>query len=232
MNTGDRYRGRLFSILGDSLSTLDGYSIPSGAAFYSGMMRLQSGVLLPRDTWWGRVIDQLGGELLVNDSFSGSTVSRRPGCEIESYGCSDGRTSSLHREGVSPDVIFVLLGMNDWGCGARVTPESESDEGDLSVFSVAYTEMLLKLKKNYSSAEIWCFTFPVSRLGEDRDFPYLRGGIHIERYCDAVRACASECGCRLIELYRPSEPHDTVDGFHPNADGMRELADAVLSQIR
>ena len=114
----DEYKGRLFSVLGDSISTLQGYTEPRGAEYYEGMTRLSSGVLMPKDTWWGRVIDALGGELLVNNSISGSLASRHPDCQVPSYGCSDGRICSLGRGGASPHVIMIMLGTNDWGWGS------------------------------------------------------------------------------------------------------------------
>ena len=68
------YKEKKFSILGDSISTLQGYSEPDYAAFYDTAHKLKSGVLTPSDTWWGIVIERLDGELLVNNSISGSTV--------------------------------------------------------------------------------------------------------------------------------------------------------------
>ena len=65
------YKGKRFSVLGDSISTFDGYSEPDYAVFYDITHKLESGVLGPADTWWGRVIEHFGGELLVNNSFSG-----------------------------------------------------------------------------------------------------------------------------------------------------------------
>lgn len=73
MNT---YKGKAFSVLGDSISTLFGYSTPEDAVYYSASRRYETGGCYLRDTWWGRVIEALGGRLLINNSFSGSTVCR------------------------------------------------------------------------------------------------------------------------------------------------------------
>ena len=73
----DRYQNKYFSILGDSMSTLEGYSQPRHAAFYDTARKFESGVLRPSDTWWGMVIEHFGGRLLVNHSVSGSMVCRR-----------------------------------------------------------------------------------------------------------------------------------------------------------
>ena len=220
-------------MLGDSISTLEGYSKPYYAAFYEGRQKFKTGVFLPEDTWWGQVIARLGGELLTNDSFSGSKVIKSVGCEIPSYACSDERTSALSDRGVHPDVIMVYMGTNDWGGGVRVTPSCEAETGDVGVFSVAYACMLEKLRENYPRAEIWCFTLAVSMQSrrEDFVFPYRYGGRHIEEYCDTIRTCAKAYGCRLVDLYRVGVPYDTNDGFHPNAEGMKTLADAVLKAL-
>lgn len=233
MNAQDRYKNKLFAIFGDSISTLDGYSRPDDAAFYVGMQKFKAGVFAPEDTWWGRVIEHLGGVLLMNNSISGSVVCKHPDCLISSYGCSDERTSALSREGTFPDVIMIFMGINDWGRGIKPTPDDESAEGDLSIFSVAYRNMLEKLQKNYPQAELWCFTLPVSTCTHRQDFvfPYDCGGHHIEEYCEVIRACAKKCGCRVIDLYGSSVPYDTIDGFHPNAEGMKTLADAVIYQL-
>ena len=233
MNISDIYKGKLFSVLGDSISTLDGYTEPCEAAYYKGMKKFEADVFIPEDTWWGKVIEHFGGFILVNNSISGSIVCKHPDCEIPSYACSDERTSALDRCSESPDVIMVFTGTNDWGRGMRTVPENESQRADLSVFSVAYEAMLGKLRANYTKAELWCFTIPISICQSDENFvfPYCYGGVHIEKYCDVIRDCANKYGCRLIDLYKYGTPHDTIDGFHPNAQGMKTLADSVIAQV-
>lgn len=54
------------------------------------------------DTWWGKVIDFFGGELLVNNSWSGSPVTGSSATLFPS-GCSDERTSHLHIDGSHPN---------------------------------------------------------------------------------------------------------------------------------
>ena len=232
-DTKIKYKNKKFAVLGDSISTLEGISIPEEAAFYEGIHKLEADVLAVSDTWWGRVIDSLGGVLLVNNSISGSMVSKHPDCMIESYGCSDERTSSLSRSGEAPDVIMVFMGLNDWGYGVKLESMNKGEDGDLSVFSVAYGTMLEKLKSNYPDSEIWCFTLPVSTCTRKTNFsfPYLKGGRHIAEYCGVIRFCAKKNKCRVIELYRPNAPCDTIDGFHPNSDGMKTIADSVIGQL-
>ncbi len=230
MNQTTDYKNKHFSVLGDSISTLEGYSIPEEAAYYEGMRRFESGVFSPADTWWGRVIGELNGKLLVNDSFSGSTVTYDKRYEIPSYASSDERTSHLHRNGVMPDVVMILMGVNDWGYGRRTAPEDPADAEDLTVFSVAYRARLGKLRAAYPKAELWCLTLPVP-VWKHGEFPYTFGGRHIEEYCAVIRAAAAEYDCRTVDLYRTAPPFETVDDFHPNAKGMETVARAVLASL-
>ena len=179
------------------------------------------------------MIEKLGGTLLVNNSISGSLASRHPLCDIPSYGCSHERTSALGRDGATPDVVMVFLGTNDWGYGVKPVPTSPDEEDNLAIFSVAYSKMLELLKESYPDAELWCFTLPKSKTREGKEFPLCYGGVHIEKYCDAIRRATYEhIGCRLIDLYTADRPHSTIDGFHPDLLGMQTIADTVLSLLK
>lgn len=166
--------------------------------------------------------------------FRGSTVSYNPSYEYPSYGCSDKRTSSLDDNGKKPDVIIIYLGTNDWGAGIKPFDDATDEKDDVTIFSVAYSKMLEKLKKNYPDAEIWCFTLALSycSIYGSYDFPYKKGGRCISEYCDAIRRCAKRYNCRLIELYDDKPPYDTIDGFHPNRNGMLTIANNVLSNFK
>lgn len=225
------YEGKYFSILGDSISTLAGYNPPQNAVFYDWENKYLAGIFAPEDTWWGKIIQILGGKLLMNESYSGSLVCKHPSCEVESYGCSDARTSNLGIGATTPDVIMVLLGLNDFGCGMRLLPKT--DQRKLSVFSTAYATMLEKLQKNYPQAEIWCLTLPRSHWSRhpEIEIPACRFGGHISEYCRVIQTCAQQAGCRVVDIYCPSEPYDTIDGYHPTSVGMQTIAEAVMRSL-
>lgn len=63
-----------FSIFGDSMSTLEGYTPKDWRIFYEGAEADETGVHAYEDTWWGQVIDHFDGELLANAAYSGSLV--------------------------------------------------------------------------------------------------------------------------------------------------------------
>lgn len=213
-------KGASFSILGDSISTLSGYLPEDYPSFY-GWHNLQAGILWPQQTWWGQVIDHFGGTLLVNNSWSGSFVSRDPACEIESYGCSDARTGGLGVQGVDPEEILVFLGSNDKGGGVRLHSE---DTTDLSVAANAYNCMLDKLQRNYPQARIWCFT--LLKVTGSECFTRL------EAFSDMIRQAARAHGCPVVDLCAWPETCDTVDGLHPNEKGMQTIAQAVIHNMQ
>ncbi|MDE5766700.1 MAG: SGNH/GDSL hydrolase family protein [Clostridia bacterium] len=213
-----KYKDKNFSIMGDSISTLYGYNPLGFDSFYKYEMCEISGVKTYKDTWWGQVIDALGGKLLVNNSWSGSLVVKHPLCRIPSYACSEERTSLLGENGVLPDIIMVYMGTNDAGWEVEI----DGGDDDIACFKTAYRLMLERIKHNYPDAEIWCFTLCIS---------VDRIGRYMKDYCNVIRECAKAFGCKLIELYDQPSRYEAVDGIHPNAEGMKTIAQIVLGQI-
>ena len=69
------YSGKTFSILGDSISTLEGYNPEKFPVFYyTRCYDVQAGVKTIMDTWWGKVINYFEGRFLVNNSWAKSRV--------------------------------------------------------------------------------------------------------------------------------------------------------------
>ena len=123
------------------------------------------------------------------------------------------------------------MGTNDWGRGIPVFP-NEYRSG-LSVFAVAYEAMLTKIKHNYPNAEIWCLTLPRSYRKQEPEwtFPTHFGGRDIADYCNAIQECGKRLDCKVIDIHKVDNPFDTIDGFHPNADGMKTLSGIILSEL-
>lgn len=229
------YHGKQFSILGDSISTLEGYNPRGYNVFYTGDNCKKTYVKEYKDTWWGKVINFFGGDLLINNSWSGSRVTKLPNhTETFPSGCSDQRTSNLHIDVIKPDVILVYLGTNDWASGVIPTCEELSlwDKQN-EVFEVAYATMLQNLKQNYPNSEIWCCTLCETFISQNSRFvfPPTYAGIHIEEYNALIRSIAKQEGCKLIDLYQMKIVYDSVDGSHPNAQGMRTLASAICETL-
>lgn len=229
------YFGKNFSILGDSISTLDGFNPRSYKVFYQGENCDRSGVFEMSDTWWGKVINFFGAELLINNAWSGSRVTMMPGGSIDKLfpaGISNERTSGLHIGNVMPDVIIVYLGVNDWANGVPV--DCVKDESTIQEcyrsFSSAYEDMLVKLKRNYPQSEIWCCKLCKTFISNKPSFKFPRyyKGADVEKYNDAIGNAARRHGCKTIHL---PVPYDSLDGTHPNAAGMDTIAMMVVRQM-
>lgn len=50
----EKYQDKLFSFLGDSITTLDGFNPPGYSVFYDKSTCLRAGIGGVTDTWWGR----------------------------------------------------------------------------------------------------------------------------------------------------------------------------------
>lgn len=241
----NKYYGKQFSVLGDSISTLAGYNPKGYKVFYDSENCERSGVKEMQDTWWGKVIDFFGGELLINNSWSGCRVTRLEyNGPLFPSGCSDERTAALHISDVKPDVILVYLGTNDWANGIPTLEYWENSRDyenwlgtmllpNEECFDVAYDQMLTKLRANYPNAEIWCCTLNITFVSSNSSFkfPYKYGGTHIEEYNQIIKDTADMNNCKIIDLYSYHIPYDSIDGSHPNADGMNTLATLIIREI-
>lgn len=232
---GNRYFGKQFSVLGDSISTLDGYNPRGYKVFYAGENCARSGVIEAADTWWDKVIAFFGGELLVNNSWSGSRVTKVKEYErLFPSSCSDERTSALHINDVMPDVILVYLGTNDWAFGAKTGSDSRIlGEDSNELFNEAYDRMLKKLKTNYPESEIWCCTLCETFISAcpDFKFPHKYAGTHIEEYNEIIRRVVRHHNCKLVDLYDYKMAYDSIDGSHPTNTGMNTIATMMIRSI-
>lgn len=228
----NKYYGKQFSVLGDSISTLEGFHPGGYHVFYEKSNVDKTNVRQMKDTWWGKVIDYFGGKLLVNNSWSGSRVTKLPRSnEIFPSACSDERTKGLHIDNVKPDVIIIYMGTNDWAFGARLDHDTcllGIDEREY--FGSAYAVMLEKLRKNYPDAELWCCTLSSTYMSSNSDFtfPEIYYGSDITYYNHEIRENAEKYGCRLIDLFKNRIPYNSIDGTHTNAEGMNTLAIQVI----
>jgi lysophospholipase L1-like esterase len=216
------YKGKYFSIYGDSLSTLQGYNPIGNDVYYEMDKCEESGVKYYGDTWWGQVIESLGGKLLKNNSWSGCFVANPNNMDVQSCGCDERRLTSLGDGNIVPDVIIVFMGTNDRGW----VKVSYNTSDSITCFDGAYAYMLKRLKELYTTAEIWCMTFRC----QDK-YNLAKGGNCIDSHSQAVRDCAAKFGCKLIDLFN-YPPYDVYDGnIHPDKQGMKDIAEIVLKEI-
>lgn len=106
-------------ISGDSYSTFEG-CIPQGnAVYYTQTPRPETDVRQAKETWWGRLVSASGANLVLNDSWSGSTIGFTG---YENRDCSKDssfiyRLRKLYGEGFfeknGVDTLLVFGGTND-----------------------------------------------------------------------------------------------------------------------
>lgn len=204
------------SILGDSVSTFAGITPPE-ALFYDAWRQEETGVTSPDDTWWMQVIQGMGGILGVNNSYAGSTVSGG----FMTSGTSEKRLRTLSAEG-EPDMILVAMGANDWGFG--VHPQE---------FEYEYRRMLQRMKRLYPRAEIWCATIIRGKpVPEEEMFFNVDGVISPNIYSDIIRRIGTEEAVHLADVSGYHMEYETIDGVHPNREGMKMIACLWLKELQ
>lgn len=206
------------SILGDSISTFEGYTPPVGV-FYTRNYISYSGFSTAEETWWMQVISQLGGKLLANNSFQGTFLS---------YGglypaVLSGRIRSLGTDEDEPDLILIYTGLNDI---ANHIP--------LADFKRDCLELLTKAKNFHPQSEIWYGTL-CEGLPPSDDRPYFIEPEQLknrEDYNNVIRDCVSQTGCQLADLAAQGVTYATMDGVHPNKEGMTTFAQAWVRNLK
>lgn len=200
-----------FSILGDSISTFQGYS-PWGAEHYSPDTGPATGVSSVEDTWWMQVIRALGGTFLSNCSISGNTVTT----EGKMGGFSPARIRRLTVEGQTPDHILLYAGLND--VNFYIPPQ---------VFQREYRQLLARLQEIYPQAQLHCGTLLLGAIGGDQTAmrPFLQ---RLVPYNEAIRRAVDQAGCHLVDLDALGLRYTSLDAFHPSGEGMAQLADFWL----
>ncbi len=209
-------------ILGDSYSTYDGW-IPEGNPFYYSKenddeREEKSGVVRVEDTWWYKLINETNSKLVLNNSFSGSTI-----CNTGYDGLYVPKSSFVGRfesdlnAGVfkdnAVDTILIFGATNDSWAGSpygEVKYDNISSEDLKSIFP-ATCYLLSKASKNCGNSKIIFIrnTELKKEIGET-----------IEDICNTLNV-------QMIPL-------DNIDkaGGHPTLAGMEEIKNQILAHLR
>lgn len=105
-------QSRTFSILGDSYSTFDGYIPEGNACWYFTVPQGENDVISVEQTWWHQFAKDNGYELLLNESYSGSTICNT-GYDGADYSDRAFITRMFNVTAGNPDMVFVFGGTND-----------------------------------------------------------------------------------------------------------------------
>ncbi len=208
-------KNKRLSILGDSISTYVGVSNNANINPTVGYNPVFYKPPFPREkTYWELVLDHFGMVLCVNNAWSGGNLSGK--CDPTS-GVNRARELADAR-GNKPDLIILFMGINDLGRG--VTPE---------VFAENHRLTLNTLKELYPEARVCCVNIP------DRE-PYFKK--RAEAFNKAIEEAVSLQGKNyfIADLFGSRLNNDfyynnTLDGLHPDEDGMRYIAEIIIKSI-
>jgi lysophospholipase L1-like esterase len=239
------FSGKKLAIYGDSISTFAGY-IPAGnATYYTGT---NADVATVDDTWWKKVVDALGLDLLVNNSWSGRAVSSIRDSQsghTTDAGYKQANIDVLGSEG-TPEIIIIKLGINDFNQGALLGDYDGSTTlpSDPTKFTDAYAMMLDRIMTTYPLAKVYCCTLMQCERTGSTGFPETNSnGDSLIDWNEAIRKLAEAFGCEVlnhascgITYYNLSEYTGDYDsgtgkGLHPNADGMSLIANQTIHEM-
>lgn len=205
------YNKKYFSVLGDSISTFQGYS-PWAADYYNPDLVSTTGVATVEDTWWMKVIRALNGVYLSNGSLSGNTISTLSNIG----GFPPQRLRQLSTDGKKPDHILLYAGLND--ANFYVPAERFAEE---------YQLLLTHLKELYPEAQIHCGTLILGAVdGAKNSLQGFRQ--RLIPYNETIREAVAKAGVKLVDLAAFNARYSAMDALHPTGLGMEQLASLWL----
>ena len=239
--TRTKTKGKRYAIMGDSISVYRNGGEQYGESYY-----YPSGdVVLSNDMWWKKVEKANGLTFLATAARSGSTVCGNSSASDSNAGCSNRRIALLGVNGKSPDIILVLIGVNDYGTGKVLGNFNESSdlpsEGNIEDFSSAYALMLYKMKVAYPKARIFCGSIVscVPNAVDSRVYPYKNSaGLTIPQYNNVIKTICNIMNATFVDIWDcgindKNIANYTVDGhLHPNAGGMSLIAEKFNRAIQ
>ena len=205
-------------IFGDSYSTYEGY-IPQGyACYYSGHRESPPDLDCVEKTWWKSLVNECGYELVLNNSWSGSTIG------YTGYNNSDCSHSSsyIYRfetllangffDANKIDKLIVFGGTNDsW---------SNAPLGEFKIGNIEEQELYCVLPAISRMAERLSVVLPDTKV-------YFIGNCDIKsEITDAMAEACAHYGHTYIAL----SGIDKVNG-HPTALGMAQIKDQIKAVI-
>ncbi len=211
MNREAKTRDCSVVILGDSYSTFEG-CVPSHQKVYYPNPEKVPELTRVEETWWRRLTTRRSMRILINDSYSGSTVCNhvRDGQPPESAFIYRMHIT-LSEQGINgekPDVILIFGATNDSWLDRRIGSvqyENWSEE-DLCAVLPAYCHLLDYVTRCNPQAKIYCIVNDV-----------LKPEIH-----DGLAQAAAHYGAKAVLL----EGVDKSFG-HPTCLGMAQIAEQV-----
>lgn len=202
---------KLVSVLGDSYSTFEGYTMPdSNAIWYVYAPQNRNDVVKVEQTWWHQFITKKGYRLEVNNSYSGSTICNT-GYRKEDY-THESFVTRMKYLG-SPDIILICGGTNDSWAGSPIGEYKYEGwtKQDLYSFRPAMACMLDFITKRYINAEVYFILN--SELSDDIN--------------SSVHTICQHYAVPCIDLHDIDKQRS-----HPSIAGMKAMAEQVAKAVK
>lgn len=241
VSTSLSFAGKVVSIMGDSISTFEGWIPIEDGHNLNHRKRYPQANLFDdvRLTWWHMLINNLGAKLGVNDSWAGSMVSNTQTVNSGDKGpdacmSSVTRITNLGSNG-TPDLIFFYGGTND---AARNVPmgtfdPSKFQQVDLtttiwSTFADAYAAAITRMQYYYPDAKIIAMTptWTTSYYTPQR----------LDEVVKVIKEVCDYYGVAVVDLRKCGINQNNLDktlgdGIHPSALGMEMIEKYLRKQL-
>ena len=236
--------GKTLSILGASMSTYAGISNDANANATIGSNKVyytagKHGVYA-NDTWWMQAANDLGLQLLVNNSWSGSSLLYERNGTVGAY---VDRCVQLHNKaGENPDIIAIQMGTNDFQYYKDTLGTADIDYAALikanadgtytyatPVTSLEAAAIVLhKISVRYPGAEVYYLNISQRIDGTDE---------LIRSFNAELKQVVEHFGAHIVDIYGSAitmEKFDTYIGdgkVHPNCLGMDAYTEAFKKAL-
>lgn len=196
-----------------------------------------------QDLWWYKFAQSIGlnPETDVNNSSIGNTMVARQYDNKDNMGCSWSRINNLKVNGKDPDIIFVMMGGNDWvnsSISLGTYTNGDTLPGDSSTpenldFKPAFALMLSRIKKTYQNSLVVCINEPrvtnATVTGHDWDeWMYAQIEVAKDFNCPVIDLCHI-CGNVIKDTLQSDNTsiYKSDQYVHLNALGHELIANVI-----
>ena len=199
-------------IIGDSYSTFAG-CVPEGFfSYYAPDKHPETGIVRREQTWWDLLIRETDSTLVMNNSFSGSTVCLTGRADHPAWSAFALRAPRYFDGSVPLDTVFFLGGTNDSWIDSPLGDPTQKDWRDYTEEDKKYVLPAIGFVVGYLRAH-----YPAARI-----VAIVNSGLKPE-IAETIRAAAKKNRCVVVELDGISKVHG-----HPDVAGMIRIKDLIL----
>lgn len=205
------------SIISDSIGTYSGIIPPNFASFYPNF-----DVNSVEKTWWKKLAFLVNGEILTNNSYSGSKVSSGGDGSLQ---------TRLNIIDSNTEITFLMMGVNDHYSNVPLGDIPTGSSYNLNEFSGAYKNAIDRNLEYYPNSRFICLT-PMRYYST-----IINGiGLTIDDYADRIIEICKVCGVEYIDMRQVgfsliNQSNFLGDLLHPKEAGMQRMAEFIKSKI-